>query len=352
MLLLETRGRNVLSREERRARQDLDQEPNSTYLEDALGADVLDEQSVIERGGMLGRLYNRLPGAVAQAVEARRRAGSYDVVVTRSERHAVAVAALFSLTFARTPHIMLSSLLSKTSVRVPLRLFRRGVDTVITWSTVQRDFAVDRLGFSQDRVVFVPHPVDLDFFHPVAVERKVLFSAGSTNRDFRTLADAVSDLGVPLRIGASIVVLLRGWKAEIHDVRDEFANRQGVEVVALDQAELRDSYAEARVVVVPVYPTDMDNGVSVVLEAMAMGRPVITSGTVGQVDVIEDGVTGYYVPPEDPEALHKLVKGLLDDPDQAEAVGARARQYVEGHHSINQFCTAVRTVAWRRAQLQ
>src|SRR4029077_18856004 len=60
--------------------------------------------------------------------------------------------------------------------------------------------------------------------------------------------------------------------------------------------ELRDLYARSRFVVVPLCPSDTDNGVTVILEAMAMGRPVICSRTEGQVDVIREGQTGLYVP--------------------------------------------------------
>ena len=54
---------------------------------------------------------------------------------------------------------------------------------------------------------------------------------------------------------------------------------------------LRELYARSRFVVVPVVASDMDNGVTVILEAMAMGRPVICSRTRGQVDVVEAATT-------------------------------------------------------------
>jgi glycosyltransferase involved in cell wall biosynthesis len=88
--------------------------------------------------------------------------------------------------------------------------------------------------------------------------------------------------------------------------------------------ELRDLYARSRFVVVPLVPSDSDNGVTVILEAMAMGKPVVCSRTRGQVDFIEDGVTGVYVPVGDPAALREAMLSLWNEPQRARTMAARA----------------------------
>ena len=82
---------------------------------------------------------------------------------------------------------------------------------------------------------------------------------------------------------------------------------------------------------------------TVILEAMAMGKPVICSRTRGQVDVIEDGVTGIYVPVGDAEALRSAMLALWNDPQRARAMGQRAREYVLAHHTLDMFAENVRT---------
>ena len=81
--------------------------------------------------------------------------------------------------------------------------------------------------------------------------------------------------------------------------------------------ELRDLYASSRFIVVALYETDFQAGVTTILEAMAMGKAVIASRTRGQRDVIEDGVTGIYVPPGDSAALRKAIVDLLASPERA-----------------------------------
>jgi glycosyltransferase involved in cell wall biosynthesis len=105
--------------------------------------------------------------------------------------------------------------------------------------------------------------------------------------------------------------------------------------------ELRDLYARSRFVVVPLLPSRSDNGVTVILEAMAMGKAVVCSATAGQVDVIEDGVTGLFVPVGDPAALRAAMVALWRDPERARAIGARARAYVERYHTLERFCSNV-----------
>ena len=101
--------------------------------------------------------------------------------------------------------------------------------------------------------------------------------------------------------------------------------------------ELRKLYAKCALVVVPILPSDTDNGITVILEAMAMGKTVICSKTEGQVDVIEDGVTGFYVEPQQPLALAALIERLLAQPATLKQVGEQARAYVLKHHRLQQF---------------
>ena len=94
--------------------------------------------------------------------------------------------------------------------------------------------------------------------------------------------------------------------------------------------DLRQLYADARFVVMPLHDVEFQAGVTTILEAMAMGKAVVCSRTRGQTDVIIDGATGVYVPPGDAAALRAAIRGLLDDPDRADEIGARGRRYVGG----------------------
>lgn len=63
-------------------------------------------------------------------------------------------------------------------------------------------------------------------------------------------------------------------------------------------------------------------------EAMAAGRPVVATAVNGVPDLVEPGITGLLAPAADPEALARDVLWLLDHPEAARRMGARARARV------------------------
>lgn len=64
----------------------------------------------------------------------------------------------------------------------------------------------------------------------------------------------------------------------------------------------------------------------VFLEAMAAGKPIVSTRVSCIPEVVEDGVSGLLVPPENAAALAQAVARLLDDPDLARNMGAAGRQ--------------------------
>jgi len=73
-------------------------------------------------------------------------------------------------------------------------------------------------------------------------------------------------------------------------------------------------------------------------EAMALGVPVISSDIGGARGIIEDGVTGFIVPPGDPAALAGALRRVLADRDAARAMARRAREEVERRYSVKRLC--------------
>jgi glycosyltransferase involved in cell wall biosynthesis len=64
------------------------------------------------------------------------------------------------------------------------------------------------------------------------------------------------------------------------------------------------------------------------LEGMACGAPAICTDVASMPEVVEDGVTGFVVPPNDPNALREKLTWLWEHPDRARAMGEASRARV------------------------
>lgn len=100
---------------------------------------------------------------------------------------------------------------------------------------------------------------------------------------------------------------------------------------ALAHGDVVDRYQRASIFVLPCVTGsdgDRDGIPNVILEAMAMELPVVSSNHSGIPEAVVDGETGVLVPPGDPRLLTDALAGLLDDPAGARAMGCRGREVV------------------------
>lgn len=70
------------------------------------------------------------------------------------------------------------------------------------------------------------------------------------------------------------------------------------------------------------------------IEASAIGRPIVTCDSTGCRDVVVDGVNGYLVKPQNPKMLADRIKILIDDKSKRETMGKSARKRAEAEFSI------------------
>jgi glycosyltransferase involved in cell wall biosynthesis len=81
-----------------------------------------------------------------------------------------------------------------------------------------------------------------------------------------------------------------------------------------------------------------DEGLSIAtIEAMAAGKPVVVTRSGGPQEIVEDGETGFLVPPADPQALAAKVCEILRDPDLGARLGVRAREAVERRFTLSKM---------------
>lgn len=98
-------------------------------------------------------------------------------------------------------------------------------------------------------------------------------------------------------------------------------------------ADVRPFLAAAHVGVLPSYREGTPRSI---LEAMATGRPIITTDAPGCRETVEPGENGFRVPSRDVEALADAMTELLDHPDQLQSMGAASRRLAETRFDVRE----------------
>jgi glycosyltransferase involved in cell wall biosynthesis len=102
------------------------------------------------------------------------------------------------------------------------------------------------------------------------------------------------------------------------------------------------SYIQAMDVVVH---TSLREGIArVIPQAGAVGKPVVTYDLDGAPEVVEDGVSGFLVPPGDVESVARKTLELLRDPSLREEMGSRGRSFAAAHYPADRMVDAVNAV--------
>jgi alpha-maltose-1-phosphate synthase len=122
----------------------------------------------------------------------------------------------------------------------------------------------------------------------------------------------------------------------VDDLKKLAGNRRVVIRHDCTDADLVQSYREAMCVVLPSVYRDMYGRETKVpellgqtlLEGMACGAPALCTNVASMPEVVNDGVTGFVVPPNDPAALNQKLNWLREHPVQRKAMGEAARARV------------------------
>jgi glycosyltransferase involved in cell wall biosynthesis len=193
---------------------------------------------------------------------------------------------------------------------------------------------IDNFGVPKQQAATTGYGADTKFFRPQGepAAPPVIASAGSANRDYRTLVRAAALLGIRLEIAAG-----SAWFPTRADVTDDVLPHT-VDVREYDYPSLRDLYARSAFVVVPLYPARHACGYAVIADAMAMGRAVIATRTASPSDFLVEGETGLYVEPGDADDLRRTILDLLSHPERAREMGQRGRERMESLYSVEAYC--------------
>jgi glycosyltransferase involved in cell wall biosynthesis len=300
--------------------------------------DLLDYTAVDQATSASVRYTRKFAGRnAALALMAFQRHKDYDAIFTNAENVAVPLALMLKTVPNRPRHVTIAHRISAKKKQPFYRWLQvyREMDTIFVYASKQLEFARDELGIPDSVLRRIPFHADHRFYRPLSdaqVREDQICSAGLEWRDYPTLIDALADRSdMTVRLAAA-----SPWSKHNNET-DARPLPAHIDARCYDYNSLRDLYAESSVVVVPLYENDFQAGVTTILEAMAMGKPVVVTGTQGQSDIIDDGYNGLYVAPGGVDGWKQTVELLRNDRSLRTKLGQRARRWVEENATLDHW---------------
>lgn len=222
-------------------------------------------------------------------------------------------------------------------------------ERVIVASRFLADLIRQRHDTDPARIRIIPRGVDPDVFDPAAVSGDRMARLAAAWR----LPDGVATVLLPGRLrewkGQNVLldavaalgrreiccVLVGGGDRRITRRLLRQAERLGISGHLRLAGDCDDMPAGLMLADLVIHASTMPEAFGrVVIEAQAMGRPVIASDLGGPVETVEHGVTGWRVPPGDAAALAQAIDHALSLPEaERRAIGANARASVMQHYT-------------------
>lgn len=267
----------------------------------------------------------------------------YDHIYCTGEDIAIPFGLMMKMTFNSDRITAVVHNIGTPKRRIILRfLGEKPFHNIICLNKDQEQILVDDIGLPSHKVKRLPQWLDHKFYDPKKATGEPSIgdyglSVGQENRDYTTLNQAISELPWQFIIVAS------GWSPQgLSKIKGVYNTTNTiVEKHVLSYVELRQRYAESRIVIVPLNHVTYAAGVTSVCEAMAMGKPVIASASPGIADYIQEGISGYVVPVGDADALQQTITKLWDDPELCQRMGKHNRKWVAEEFSTWLFAKRV-----------
>ena len=211
-----------------------------------------------------------------------------------------------------------------------LRLYEQLLDTIVSPSTYLRDRLVEG-GFAPNKIRVLPNAVQLDRYPVKFASGDYLLCVGrlSYEKGLPTLIQAARSVPqIPIVFAGDGP--LRNW------LNREASSLPNVRVLgSVPRNELIELLRNARAIVLASQVPE--NCPMSVLEAFAVGKPVIATRVGGVPELVQTGVTGILTEPGDSQGLAGAMLGLWSDPGLCRDLGIQARRRAEERHDLRAY---------------
>ncbi len=257
---------------------------------------------------------------------------------------------------------------------LPLRWLAKRVKEVTVPAGIMRKKLIERTGVSPEKVTVIPYGQDIVGFNPGLESGGVGVKYGLEGKKVVLFVGRiVPDKGLEHLVKAADIVINASGRRDtlflLVGPTGEF-NRPGISAYAAGIAgmiserglketvrmagavpvdDLRRLYASCDLFVLSSLAEGLPTAVT---EAMACGKPIIATGVGGIPDQVEDGRSGFIVAAGNERPIAEKIMYLLDNPAEAERMGARGREIVQEKFATSIIAERFLTVYGNQAKKQ
>ncbi|HKV89429.1 MAG TPA: glycosyltransferase family 4 protein [Candidatus Dormibacteraeota bacterium] len=236
------------------------------------------------------------------------------------------------------------SLRARWMHRLERFLFRHSERIVMLWR--HTDQYVESQGVSRDRVVWIPHGVELNRYKDLepydgaaAKPFQVVFLGGFVSANsLETIIDAAVELKSRGRDDVRLLLIGSGQDRDAIIERARSLHLDNVDFpAAVPKAKISDAMSKADAFIyglrdIPLYRYGIS--LNKLADYLASGRPIIFFGR-STYDPVAEAKAGFSVPPGDPAAIADAIESLIQlSPEERRSMGERGRAYLMDHHNI------------------
>lgn len=213
------------------------------------------------------------------------------------------------------------------------RLFYRGMDHMIFFSEKLIQDSLKSKKADPTRMSMVHWGADLAFYDSLRPDGKhpcPFISTGKELRDFKTLTEAFNNTGLPLTLYAQKQQegLFRGM-----EIKENISLCFGERLMPYELSLL---VAQSQCVCICCQASNYTVGLTTVVEAMALGLPILCTRNPQMPMNLEAEGCGIYIEPGDREGWERAIRYITEHPEEAKEMGRKGRLIAEKYYNVEQ----------------
>lgn len=221
------------------------------------------------------------------------------------------------------------------------------VDRVVSCSQAVEKWVLEKEKMASGKILTIYNGIDGDRFDPARIQSSIRqeFRIPSGTPLIGTVANLAAEKGYPYLLEAAQLILKKlpearflfvGFGPLEREIKEKAKKVAGPEQIIFTGARM-DIPELIAAMDVFVLSSVIEGFPNVLLEALAMAKPVVATQVGGIPELIESGRNGILVPPKDGRALAEAVLSLLKDPQGAQAMGQRGGEEVRNRFTLERM---------------